>query len=65
MTSARVTHATPAAAYAHVADRNWESDCHIPDEDKTRCSGVLDIASQLVKEEPGRSINVSDCVLCL
>ncbi|KAK4310261.1 hypothetical protein Pmani_018154 [Petrolisthes manimaculis] len=58
VTSTRVTHATPAATYAHVADRDWESDCHIPEEDKTRCSHVLDIASQLVKEEPGKSINV-------
>ena len=25
VTTARVTHATPAGAYAHVPDRDWES----------------------------------------
>ena len=26
VTTTRVTHATPASAYAHLADRDWESD---------------------------------------
>ncbi|XP_071534051.1 alkaline phosphatase-like [Panulirus ornatus] len=58
VTSTRVTHATPAATYAHVADRDWECDGAISPEDKERCPHVLDIARQLVEEEPGMSINV-------
>lgn len=54
-----MTHATPAATYAHVADRDWECDGAISQEDKERCPHVLDIARQLVEEEPGMSINVS------
>ena len=43
VTNATVTHATPASAYAHSADRNWESDANLPE-------GVdaPDIASQLI-----------------
>ena len=45
VTTARVTHATPAAIYAHAAHRNWESDADIPASMKP-CGE--DIASQLV-----------------
>ena len=31
VTSARVSHATPGALYAHIADRNWECDRKTPD----------------------------------
>ena len=27
VSTARLTHATPAACYAHSPDRGWESDC--------------------------------------
>ncbi|XP_076320280.1 alkaline phosphatase-like [Tachypleus tridentatus] len=54
ITTARVTHATPAAAYAHTPFRNWESDENKPEE-ASRCK---DIARQLVENEPGRNINV-------
>src|SRR5690606_14174292 len=30
VTTARLTHATPAATYAHAPDRNWESDGLLP-----------------------------------
>ena len=50
VTNTRITHATPANAYANSAERNWEShsgnDCE-------------DIAKQLVKGETGSKLNVS------
>ncbi|TOF85906.1 alkaline phosphatase, partial [Vibrio parahaemolyticus] len=57
VTSTRVTHATPAGTYAHVADRDWECDGAISAEDEELCPAVKDIATQLVEEEPGKSIN--------
>lgn len=44
ITTTRVTHATPAATFAHVTDRNWESS--VSDE----CESVKDIALQLVED---------------
>jgi alkaline phosphatase len=44
VTTARLTHATPAAAYAASADRNFESDATLPAE----CRGQKDIADQLI-----------------
>ncbi|UNK43494.1 alkaline phosphatase [Luteimonas sp. S4-F44] len=46
VTTARLTHATPAATYAHVPDRNWESDVDMPE--AARAAGCRDIASQFV-----------------
>ena len=46
VTTTRITHATPAAAYAHVADRDWEDDADLPAEAKAQ--GCLDIARQLI-----------------
>ena len=31
VTTARITHATPAAGYAHSADRDWEDDAKVPE----------------------------------
>ncbi|KAK9511994.1 hypothetical protein O3M35_000541 [Rhynocoris fuscipes] len=56
VTNTRVTHATPAAAYAHSASRYWEDDAKIPPLSRRSCK---DIARQLVEDEPGRNINVS------
>ncbi|KAH8038831.1 hypothetical protein HPB51_003334 [Rhipicephalus microplus] len=53
VTTTRVTHATPAALYAHSAHRDWEMDTKMPK--RTRCK---DIARQLVEDEPGRNMNV-------
>src|SRR5688500_11398149 len=44
VTTARLTHATPAATYAHVPDRNWESDSNLPP--GARAGGCIDIAAQ-------------------
>ena len=43
ISTARLTHATPAAGYANVADRNFEDDTGLPE----GCT-VPDIASQLI-----------------
>ena len=55
MTTTRVTHATPAAAYAHSADRSWEAS--IPDDIPEREKCGKDIAAQLVDDNA--HINVS------
>ena len=46
VSTARLTHATPAATYARSADRNWEDDSDLPVE--ARQAGCADIASQFV-----------------
>src|SRR5690606_41119921 len=46
VSTARLTHATPAATWAHSPDRNWESDADMPAE--ARAQGCLDIARQTV-----------------
>ena len=46
VTTTRITHATPASVYAHVPDRNWEDDAHLPA--AARGAGCTDIAAQLV-----------------
>ena len=49
VTTARVTHATPATTYAHSSDRNWESDEYMPKAAKDL--GCQDIARQWVDAE--------------
>lgn len=56
ISTARVTHATPAATYAKVPERNWESDDKLPEEAKA--AGCKDIAVQLVELEAGDGIDV-------
>ncbi|KAG8319093.1 hypothetical protein J6590_098606 [Homalodisca vitripennis] len=46
----RVSHATPAALYAHSASRYWEDDSYVPATARKYCK---DIARQLVKDDPG------------
>ena len=57
MTTTRVTHATPAGTYAHVAQRDWEDDYAMSFDgvDTNVCS---DIAEQLVESEPGKNFKV-------
>lgn len=43
VSTARITHATPAATYAHTSMRDWESDGSVP-----TGSGVKDIAAQMI-----------------
>ncbi len=46
VTTTRVTHATPAACYAHSAHRDWEDDSSLPP--AARSAGAHDIARQLI-----------------
>ncbi|XP_029665202.1 alkaline phosphatase-like isoform X2 [Formica exsecta] len=55
VTTTRVTHATPAALYAHAASRYWEDDGKVPPAVRTSCK---DIARQLLEDDPGRNITV-------
>ncbi|KAG6452853.1 alkaline phosphatase, tissue-nonspecific isozyme [Manduca sexta] len=54
VTTTRVTHATPAASYAHSADRRWEADTDLPKKG-LHCD---DIALQLVRGRVGSKIDV-------
>ena len=71
VTTARLTHATPAALYAHVPHRYWECDAGLkrdngygtdnliaPGEDNPKYNETLDIARQLVYDETGIKTNV-------
>jgi len=54
VSTARITHATPAATYAHTSNRDWEGDS-----DKPAGATVPDIASQLVDFDIDGGINVA------
>lgn len=56
VSTARITHATPAATYAHVPERNWESDHQMPLEAIKQ--GCKDIAWQLVNFPYGDGVDV-------
>ena len=45
VTTARATHATPAALYAHSADRGWESDRDMRKKAKDNPSNCTDIGT--------------------
>jgi len=57
VTTARVTHATPAATYGHLPERNWEADADLPK--AARESGCVDFSRQLVEFDIGGGINVA------
>ena len=61
VTTARITHATPGATYAHSPHRDWEADSDQTDSQKN-CD---DIAKQLIYSDPGNKINVSECITFL
>ena len=52
VTTARVTHATPAACYAHISDRDREHD------QKITTMTTKDVAAQLLDTNAGKSIEV-------
>jgi alkaline phosphatase len=56
VTTTRVTHATPAACYAHAPQRDWEDDSMLSPE--ARAAGFPDIARQLVEFDGGDGIEV-------
>jgi len=56
ISTARITHATPAATYAKTAGRDWENDTNLTDEAKA--NGCKDIASQLIDWPAGNGFEV-------
>ncbi|MCB1704140.1 MAG: alkaline phosphatase [Halioglobus sp.] len=68
VSTARITHATPAATYAKAPNRNWEDDSDMPQD--AVAAGCEDIASQLVNLEsnlealyPGVDVDGIDVVM--
>ena len=57
VTTARLTHATPAATYAHAPDRDWEDDSLMPA--AAREQGCRDIAQQLIALPQGDGLEVA------
>ena len=54
VTTARLTHATPGACYAHTPEREWESDADLP-----LGTDVPDIARQLLEFSYGDGLEVA------
>ena len=60
VSTARLTHATPAACYAHAPDRNWESDADVLRWGKDAYeAGYADIARQLIEFPYGNGLEVA------
>jgi alkaline phosphatase len=57
VTTARLTHATPAACYAHSPDRDWEADSD--QSAAANAAGFADIARQLVEFPVGDGLEVA------
>lgn len=60
VTTTRITHATPAGTYAHVANRDWEDDAGqiFDGQDPNACD---DIAEQLILGPTGKNFKVTYC----
>lgn len=56
ISTARITHATPAATFAKVAGRDWENDAVLPEE--AAANGCKDIAAQLIDWPAGDGFEV-------
>src|SRR5690625_251507 len=56
VTTTRITHATPAAVYAHSPERRWEDDRTLPA--AARAGGCADIAAQLIDRSHDRGPDV-------
>jgi alkaline phosphatase len=54
VTTARLTHATPAVNYAHIGNRDWEADSNLP-----AGATVKDIARQLLEIPYGNGLEVA------
>ena len=57
VSTARLTHATPAACYAHSPERGWEDDADLPNDALT--AGFPDIARQLIEFPIGDGLEVA------
>ncbi|KAH8246293.1 hypothetical protein KR038_011558 [Drosophila bunnanda] len=58
VTTTRVTHASPAGVYAHVADREWENNAVLEEACGEQAEGLEDIAVQLIHGEVGSKLKV-------
>jgi alkaline phosphatase len=56
VSTARITHATPAAAYAHTTGRDWENDAIAA---RSGASACVDIARQLVEWPEGDGLELA------
>lgn len=60
VTTANLTHATPAACYAHSPNRNWESDANVFSFAKdAHAANFPDIARQLIEFKHGDGLEVA------
>jgi len=64
VSTARITHATPAVNYAHISNRNWEANDSIDSDLGSTvlppgCTRVKDIAAQLIDFSIGDGIEVA------
>lgn len=57
VTTSRVTHASPAGAYAHIANRDWENDVAVTNS-KCDPTKTIDIARQLIEQDTGKNFKV-------
>ncbi len=57
VTTTRITHATPAATYAHLPERNWEVDAELTPEAKA--AGCKDFAAQLIDFPSANGLTVA------
>lgn len=57
VTTTRITHATPAATYGHLPERDWEYDMAMPE--KERAAGCVDFARQLIEFPFGGGVDVA------
>lgn len=58
VTTTTITHASPSGNYAHVASRHFESDYDIIRSGIPYAEDCLDIATQLIENEPGKNFQV-------
>ena len=56
VSTATITHATPASAYAHTSQRDWEVDANMPA--AAKAEGCADIARQMVEWPHGNGLDV-------
>lgn len=57
VSTARITHATPAATYAHSPERDWEADSNLSDE--ALANDCKDIAYQMVMRDKDHALSVA------
>jgi len=57
VSTARLTHATPAAVYAHSPSRDWEGDTSLTEE--AVANGCRDIAQQILDNNGGNGLEVA------